>query len=244
MWRKRRLCDEPQPIYHRLRSDEEGCFDVLLDGRHWRGRINDGEAESEWKGALRFPKRACGVEHEGVVVMVKMRWFVEWRALEREDGPLRTVLGRCPSLKGEKELLVVPDEQGDLCSLCGCDLHWGEMLHALERRRLVLLDMTAHISTLGGGWASVGKREKAHQFALQQKRIARMLGDETLELLSDIYIAYGYLFQGQAEKARDIIDQQTRIAMRRKEKRQLAIVEAAQLQLAREVQNKKIRDEI
>jgi hypothetical protein len=98
---------------------------------------------------------------------------------------------------------------------------------------MVLMDLTAHLSTLGGGWASVGQRSKAHRFAIQQKRVARLLNDDTLELLSNVYIAYGHLSQGRHDLAKSIIAEQTLIAQKRGEKRQLAIVHAAHLQLQR-----------
>ncbi len=68
-----------------------------------------------------------------------------------------------------------------------------------------------------------------------------MLGDDTLELLSNVYIGYALLFEGQHELARSVIAAQTKLAQKRGEKRQLQIVEAARLQLQRwdEEQEKK-----
>ncbi len=95
------------------------------------------------------------------------------------------------------------------------------------------METLAHISTLGGGWASVGQRSRAKQYAHQQLAMARMLGDETLELLSNVYIGYALLFDGEVDKAKAVIAEQTRLALRRGEPRQMRIVEAARLQLER-----------
>jgi hypothetical protein len=56
------------------------------------------------------------------------------------------------------------------------------------------------------GWASVGQRGKARQYAMQQKNVAIMLQDETLELLSNVYIAYAHLFEGERQIAQKMID--------------------------------------
>lgn len=87
--------------------------------------------------------------------------------------------------------------------------------------------MFADPSASGGGWASVGARAQAHQYAMQQKRVARLLGDETLELLSDVYIAYGHFFGGRVHEARASIQRQSVLATQRGDRRQLAIVDAA-----------------
>jgi hypothetical protein len=107
-----------------------------------------------------------------------------------------------------------------------------------------LLETVAQISTLGGGWASVGQRKRARQYAEQQRNVAKMLGDDTLELLSNVYIGYALLFEGQHEQARSVIAAQTKLAQKRGDKRQLQIVEAARLQLQRwdEEQEKKTQN--
>lgn len=132
---------------------------------------------------------------------------------------------------GEKTLFVVGKENHELTFM---DLRFGEMIHYLVARSMYLQDTIAMISTLGGGWASVGQRHKAHHYAMKQKSAARILGDETLELLSNVYIAYGMLYKGEREEAERIIDEQTALAKKRGEKRQLAIVHAAHLQLEKE----------
>jgi hypothetical protein len=52
----------------------------------------------------------------------------------------------------------------------------------------------------------VGQRGKARQYAMQQKNVAKMLNDETLELLSNVYIAYAHLFEGERQIAQKMID--------------------------------------
>ena len=123
--------------------------------------------------------------------------------------------------------------EGGLARLCGATLRWGGLVRDLVARRKYLLETVAQISTLGGGWASVGARDRASQFAVQQRNVARMLGDETLELLSNVYIGYAHLYAGRREAAGRLIAEQTRLAQRRGERRQLQIVEAARLQLQR-----------
>jgi hypothetical protein len=146
------------------------------------------------------------------------------------------------ALSGEgREVIDAPEfsvwrvraDEERLLRLDGATLRWGVLVHDLVARRKYLLETIAQISTLGGGWASVGARDKASQFALQQRNVARMLGDETLELLSNVYIGYAHLYAGKRELAGRVIAEQTRLAFQRKEKRQLQIVEAARLQLER-----------
>ncbi len=202
-----------------------------------------------------FPRSASGQLTAGSASAVTVLSFADWRALERSDDVLKSQLAYVWCAADTTTLVLRPDEMGQLSELRGWDLRyatsdglcdflplvlwltrphrWHALLRQLEVRRQVLLEMTAHISTLGGGWASVGQRSKAHQYAYQQKRVARLLGDETLELLSDVYIAYGHLSEGRLELARNIIAAQTTLAQRRGDRRQLAIVDAARIQLAK-----------
>ena len=112
-------------------------------------------------------------------------------------------------------------------------VRWGELVHGLVARHKLLLETLAQISTLGGGWASVGERGRAKQYAVQQRSVARMLQDETLELLSEVYIAYADLFEGRRQAAGEAIERQAGVAAKRSDKRQKAIIEAAFIQLAR-----------
>lgn len=70
-------------------------------------------------------------------------------------------------------------------------------------------------------------------YATQQRSIARLLQDETLELLSEVYIAYAVLFEGDKTRAAALIDRQAAIARKRNDRRQNAIIAAAYLQLER-----------
>lgn len=110
---------------------------------------------------------------------------------------------------------------------------WDRQLRFLVKRYKYLLETAAQISTLGGGWASVGHRGRARQYAIQQRNVARMLGDETLVLLSNVYEAYAMLYEGHRQQAGLMIDQQALLAERRKDPRQLNIIAAARIQLQR-----------
>lgn len=240
MIRKRKLSDE-EPLHHsyppagiaRVNVEKRRVITsiahILADASHHTSAVN---------AEMRFPKSSCQPPPPPWIT-VTMAHFVDWSALASctDSLTLSTVAAAWSSAGGCGDaggmmFHVVPDEE-ELWWLLPCDWHWQRLLQRLECRRQALLEMTAHITTLGGGWASVGERAVAHRYAMQQKRVARLLGDETLELLSDVYIGYGHLFAGRVDEARRIIAAQTVIAKRRGEPRQLAIVAAARIQLDR-----------
>jgi hypothetical protein len=170
---------------------------------------------------------ASHVSDSGPFDCVVLEWNV-FCGLREDSARAADVLG-VPS----GTVWTVCLERERRCELSSDVLWWDAILTALALRRKYLMDTLALISTLGGGWASVGQRSIAKQFAHRQLAVARMLGDETLELLSNVYIGYALLFEGHYESAKAIIDQQTLLAKRRGEPRQLRIVDAARLQLER-----------
>lgn len=181
-----------------------------------------------WRG-----KHGCAGCCKGVILFVH---FADWNAIRLGDGNVRDGLACCWSVylssSSDGHVLVAPGED-EMSDLRGPVLHWDDLVMMLVARRKYLTETIAHISTLGGGWASVGDRNKARQFAFQQRNVARLLGDETLELLSNVYIAYGHLYDGRFEVAKSMIDTQATLARKRGDKRQLAIIHAAYIQLDR-----------
>ncbi len=182
-----------------------------------------GKKRREEAGELRWAVHVSqGRDHDAVSVL-------HWS----DFAALRADKERWTGLVPMGERWQASPSTGGLWRLSGAVLRWGAMVHDLVARRKYLLETIAQISTLGGGWASVGARDKASQFAVQQRNVARMLGDETLELLSNVYIGYAHLYGGRRELAGKLIGEQTELAKRRGDKRQLLIVEAARLQLQR-----------
>lgn len=166
----------------------------------------------------------CSDEDKDTVPVVTFAHWTDFAQARSESQ------NRFLGVAADQPVFVTPK---GVSMLSRATLRWGEMVLGLLAKRKYLLETIAQISTLGGGWASVGQRGRARQYASQQKNVAIMLGDETLELLSNVYIAYALLFDGKRSEAETMIDQQALIAASRNDKRQNQIIAAARIQLER-----------
>lgn len=176
-----------------------------------------------------FRRPTDGSNDDDVMHGLTVLYFTDWRELledESKSGALANLL----HFNGVVLLDVARN-----CWLSNADVLWNDRVHSLVAKRKYLLETLAHVSTLGGGWASVGERKKAQQFAMRQKVVARKLEDETLELLSNVYIAYGILHDGDHDKAQRMIEEQAELVKKRGggDARQRAIIEAAFIHLSR-----------
>lgn len=97
-------------------------------------------------------------------------------------------------------------------SLHVVDLRGSDRFVCFWRRSKYLYSLNNWFSTLGGAYAAVQRAEEARRVATRQLRIARLLGNDEMEIRAQLYLAYYLMSKARYEEAIHLARKQKKAA--------------------------------